>query len=75
MIVTSAFGSVAGYLLGSQLSHTFMVLIDGIAAGAMLTMISETMIPEAVHLGSPKIVGLTTLAGFLSVLVFKLLEA
>jgi CRP-like cAMP-binding protein len=74
IMISTAFGSVAGYLLGSQISHTFMVLIDGVAAGAMLTMISETMIPEAVHLGSPKIVGLTTLAGFLSVLVFKLLE-
>jgi hypothetical protein len=37
-------------------------------------MIAAAMIPEAVHLGSPHVVGLSTLSGFLSAIVFKLLE-
>ena len=39
------------------------------SAGAMLTMI-----PEAVLLGSGNVVGLSTLAGFLGAVLFKLLE-
>ena len=41
----------------------------------MLTMIAQAMIPEAVHLGGASIVGPSTLAGFLSAVAFKLLEA
>jgi len=37
-------------------------------------MIAAAMIPEAVILGSGNLVGLSTLAGFLSALLFKLLE-
>ena len=49
--------------------------MEGIAAGAMLTAIAATMIPEAVHLaGSGSRVGLATLFGFLSAVCFKLLE-
>lgn len=72
MVVLS---TVGGYVLGAQLDHTVMVAIEGIAAGAMLTMIAQTMIPEAVHLGSSRLVGLSTLTGFLSAVAFKLLEA
>jgi hypothetical protein len=32
------------------------------------------MIPEAVHLGGPNVVGMSTLAGFLSAVAFKVLE-
>ena len=72
MVVLSTLG---GYALGAQLDHTVMAAIEGLAAGAMLTMIAQTMIPEAVHLGKPSLVGLSTLAGFLSAVAFKLLEA
>jgi 2-phosphoglycerate kinase len=44
------------------------------AAGAMLTMITSAMIPEAVHMGNANGVGLSTLAGFLAAIAFKLLE-
>jgi hypothetical protein len=37
-------------------------------------MIASTMIPEAVHLGGEKVVGIFTLFGFLSAISFKLLE-
>jgi zinc transporter ZupT len=48
--------------------------IQGLAAGSMLTMIAQTMIPEAVHLGGANVVGLSTLMGFLSAVAFKLLQ-
>lgn len=46
--------------------------IEGLAAGAMLTMIAETMLPEAFEQGG-RIVGLATLAGFLAALYIKLI--
>jgi len=45
--------------------------IEALAAGAMLTMIAETMLPEAFELGG-SVVGLSTLAGFLTALLVKL---
>jgi hypothetical protein len=40
----------------------------------MLTMIASSMIPEAVYLEKPNAVGLSTLAGFIAAISFKLLE-
>jgi zinc transporter ZupT len=39
-------------------------LIDSLAAGAMLTMIAETILPEAYFKGG-SVVGMSTLMGFL----------
>lgn len=50
----------------------FVLAIEGVAAGAMLTMIAETMLPEAFEHGGA-IVGLCTLAGFLTTLCVKVL--
>jgi len=49
-----------------------MVGIESLAAGAMLTMIAETMLPEAFEQGGA-IVGLSTLGGFLAALTIKVL--
>lgn len=46
--------------------------IEGMAAGAMLTMIANTMLPEAFEQGGSTIVGLSTLAGFIAALCVKL---
>ena len=51
----------------------FVFGIEGLAAGAMLTMIAETMLPEAFEQGSGPIVGLSTLSGFLAALGVKLI--
>ena len=48
-------------------------LIEGMAAGAMLTMIAQTMMPEAFHKGGA-ISGFSTLLGFLAAIFFKVLE-
>jgi CRP-like cAMP-binding protein len=49
-----------------------MVGIESLAAGAMLTMIAETMLPEAFEQGGA-IVGLATLGGFLAALTVKVI--
>ncbi len=50
----------------------FISGIEGLAAGAMLTMIAETMLPEAFEQGGGAIVGLSTLIGFLAALGVKI---
>jgi CRP-like cAMP-binding protein len=73
LLVITALGAGAGFLLADSLSHTFVVFAEGLAAGAMLTMIAGAMIPEAVHMGRATVVGLSTLGGFLAAISFKLL--
>jgi zinc transporter ZupT len=63
-----------GALMGAWVPHNAMVFIEGLAAGAMLTMICAAMLPEATHLAPPNWVGLATLSGFFSALLFKVLE-
>ena len=73
LMVITVLGAGAGFLLADSLSHTFVVFAEGLAAGAMLTMIAGAMIPEAVHMGRATVVGLSTLGGFLAAISFKLL--
>jgi hypothetical protein len=47
---------------------------EGLAVGAMLTMIAAAMIPEAALGGKGNLVDLSMLAGFLAAISFKLLE-
>ena len=74
LMVITAVGAGLGYLLAGALDPTWLIFAEGLAAGAMLTMIAAAMIPEAVHMGNPSAVGLSTLAGFLAAISFKLLE-
>ena len=64
--ILAAFGS----LLFSDVPESVISLLESMAAGAMLTVISETMLPEAYAKGG-SIVGLSTLLGFLSIIVIK----
>lgn len=74
LMVTTAVGAGLGFLLAGVLSENWLVFAEGVAAGAMLTMIAAAMIPEAAAHGNPNEVGLSTLAGFLAAIMFKLLE-
>jgi len=74
LVLLVGIGSVVGYFIGAEIPHELMVGVEGLAAGAMLTMIAQTMIPEAIHLGGPLVVGLSTLIGYLSAIAFKLFE-
>ncbi|MGB5454777.1 MAG: cyclic nucleotide-binding domain-containing protein [Gammaproteobacteria bacterium] len=64
--VGAALGSV--FFIGA--SPSAYGLIEGLAAGAMLTMIAETMLPEAYFKGG-SVVGMSTLMGFLAAILSK----
>jgi zinc transporter ZupT len=74
LVLIIALGALGGYYIGSSVPHVLEIGIEGLAAGAMLTMIAQTMIPEAVHIGGTKVVGLSTLVGYLSAVAFKIFE-
>lgn len=74
LMIMTGIGSGLGYALGGALSHTFVVGVEGIAAGAMLTMIAAAMIPEAAHRGGPVASGVGAMLGFIAAISFKLLE-
>jgi CRP-like cAMP-binding protein len=74
LVVIGSALTMLGYYFGEEVPHVVEVGAEGMAAGAMLTMIAQTMIPEAVHLGGASAVGLSTLAGFLGTAAFKLIE-
>ncbi len=71
MLVTGI-GAYFGNVFFENVEPGVFALVDGMAAGAMLTMIAETMLPEAFHIGGT-VTGLSTLAGFLATLLFKVL--
>jgi zinc transporter ZupT len=71
MIVTGL-GAFFGNIFFENVDPMVFALVDGMAAGAMLTMIAETMLPEAFHIGG-SVTGLSALAGFLATLLFKVL--
>lgn len=46
---------------------------EGLAAGAMLAMISGTMLPDAYKQGGSDLVGFWTVMGFVSVLAIRVM--
>jgi ZIP family zinc transporter len=61
--VVSAIASVAGYGLFQDSSPATVAFVLAFAAGAILTMLAETMMPEAYEHGG-KLVGVVTTLGF-----------
>lgn len=74
LMLMTAVGAVVGYYYGSKIPNYIEIGIEGVASGAMLTMIAQTMIPEAVHIGGNRVTGLSTLAGYLAAVAFKVFE-
>jgi zinc transporter ZupT len=74
LVLMTGIAAALGAIMGGWVPHNVMVFIEGLAAGAMLTMICAAMLPEATHLAPPNWVGLATLSGFFSALLFKVLE-
>ena len=64
LMLMTGVGAAIGALVLEEAPDALFALIEGVAAGAMLTMVAETMLPEAFHKGGG-VVGLSTLAGFL----------
>lgn len=74
LTVICAAGAAFGAYVGESIPHSAMIVVEGIAAGAMLTMIGSAMLPEAAHLSTPNMAGFSTLIGFVCAVGFKLLE-
>ncbi len=74
LTVICAVGAAFGAYVGESIPHSAMIVVEGIAAGAMLTMIGSAMLPEAAHLASPNMAGFSTLVGFVAAVGFKLFE-
>ncbi|MGL5083356.1 MAG: cyclic nucleotide-binding domain-containing protein [Microcoleaceae cyanobacterium] len=72
MLLTGILSAVGSVLFASA-SESVISLLESTAAGAILTVIAETMLPEAYAKGG-SIVGLSTLLGFLVIIVIKSLE-
>ena len=55
--------TIAGYAIADAVSGNFNAVVDGFAAGALLVMLIDSMIPEAVRKGGD-VSGLVTVLGF-----------
>jgi ZIP family zinc transporter len=69
VLIASTLAAAIGYATLDGAPEIVIALIQGFAAGAILVMLSDTMVPEAVGEGG-SVVGLVTTAGF--VLAFLL---
>lgn len=72
-MILTGIGAALGNIFFVEASPTLFSLIEDLAAGAMLTMIAETMLPEAYHKGG-SIVGISTLLDFLSAIFLTTLH-
>jgi CRP-like cAMP-binding protein len=73
LMLLTGLGAALGSHFFANASPSSFALVQGVAAGAMLTMIAETMLPEAYFKGG-SVVGMSTLLGFLVAIFFKTLE-
>ena len=65
--------AAVGSVVFAEVPESIVSLLESMAAGAMLTVISETMLPEAYAKGG-SIVGISTLLGFLVIILIKSLD-
>lgn len=72
MLITGV-GAWLGSIFFAGVDASAFSFLQGVAAGAMLTVIAETMLPEAYHRGG-SITGISTLMGFLVAIFFTTLE-
>jgi len=72
VLIASTLASAIGFVTLDGAPDVLIALIQGFAAGAILVMLSDTMVPEAVGEGG-NVVGLVTTTGF--VLAFLLSNA
>jgi len=72
LMIMTGVGAALGSAFFLGVGHTTVAFVEGLAAGAMLTMIAQTMLPEA-YLRGGSVVGLSTLGGFLAAILSKAL--
>jgi ZIP family zinc transporter len=73
LVLVSAASAALGYLLVFRLPGADGHIVQAFAAGAMLTMLADAMMPEAYEHGG-KLVGLFTVFGFLAAAVLSVLD-
>lgn len=73
VVLLSAMSSMAGYFLLAGVSDNIIGGIQAFAAGAILTMLASTMMPEAYEEGGA-IVGFVTAVGFLIAFILGKIE-
>jgi|SRR5215211_1852027 len=71
--MVSAISSLAGYALFDEASGATVAFVQAFAGGALLTMLADTMMPEAFRYGG-KQVGLVTTLGFALAFFISTLE-
>lgn len=64
VVLMTGVGAAIGSFAFERAPEQAFAIVEGLAAGAMLTVITQTMMPEALH-RSGGYVGLTALAGFI----------
>lgn len=64
VVLVTGVGAAIGSVVFQSAPEQAFAIVEGLAAGAMLTVITQTMMPEALH-RSGGFVGLAALAGFL----------
>jgi CRP-like cAMP-binding protein len=68
LMAMTAVGAALGHLFIADAPHHLRALLEGMAAGAMLAMIAQTMLPEAFEHGG-WLTGLMTVVGFLAAIL------
>jgi ZIP family zinc transporter len=71
--VLCAFATVAGFALFGGASVFWLTFVQVFAAGAILTMLANSMMPEAFEQGG-KLAGLVTVLGFATAVAVALIE-
>jgi ZIP family zinc transporter len=72
--VVSGGAAFAGYALFDHASPWTVAFVMALAAGAVITMLADTMMPEAFRYGGGPVTGLATTLGFLVALTIASLE-
>jgi len=73
VVLASAIAAAAGYGLLENASNNTVALIQAFAGGAVLTMLADTMMPQAFQHGG-RAVGLLTVLGFSTAYLLTLVE-
>jgi ZIP family zinc transporter len=73
VVVISSLAALAGYAVFSRFSPAVIAATVGIAAGGILAMLADTMMPEAFEEGHD-LIGLVTVAGFLAAFLLTKME-
>ena len=72
LVIIGSISAALGQMFFSSANPIVLTLIEAIAGGGILAMITSVMIPEAFEEGGP-VIGIATICGFLSALFFSIL--